>query len=151
MRSKPLPSPFYRVSVKAIVLDRHGHLLVLQNRDHTWELPGGGWEHGETLEQCLRLEIDEELGVGVQGYDETQIHPCVGLSPDSRYPWLKLALAVDLAGEEFRLDERMQATRYMAIDEFRLATMHRSDRCLQVDAERLWEVGLRGREAHPAL
>ena len=145
MRGKPVPSPFYRVSVKAIVLDRDGRLLVLQNRDHTWELPGGGWEHGETLEQCLRREIDEELGVAVSSLDDTLIHPCVGLAPGSRYPWLKLALAVALASQDFKLDERMQATSYMARDEFRMASMHRSDRCLQADAERLWEVGLRGR------
>lgn len=60
-----LPSPFYRVSLKAIVLDDKKRLLVGKTSDGKWETPGGGWEHNETLEECLRREIQEELGVGV--------------------------------------------------------------------------------------
>ena len=147
-----MPSPFYRVSVKALVSDEAGRLLVLQNTDHTWELPGGGWEHGETLEQCLRREIDEELGVEVAAIDTSLIHPSVGLAPNASYPWLKLALPVRLGGDRFtfgRGEERMRAARHMTLEQFAVAQMHRSDRCLQRDAERLWELAARSALASP--
>jgi len=138
MTGYSIPSTFYRVSVKALVFDHDGRLLVMQNRDGTWELPGGGWEHTETLDQCLRREIREELGVGVSRIDTATIHPCVGHAPTARYPWLKLAMKVELASQDFMLDERMRETRYVTSDEFRTLTMHRSEQCLQDSAALLW-------------
>lgn len=65
---KNLPSPFYRVSVKAIILDDQNRLLIGKGEegDEGWEIPGGGLEHNESLEECLSREIEEELGVNVQ-------------------------------------------------------------------------------------
>lgn len=138
MTDYSIPSTFYRVSVKALVFDDRRRLLVMQNRDGTWELPGGGWEHAETLEQCLRREILEELGVDVRRIETSTIHPCVGHAAGARYPWLKLAMFVELASADFNLDDRMRATRYVTRAEFEALTMHRSDQCLQDSAELLW-------------
>ncbi len=134
----PLPSTFYRVSVKALVFDGRDRVLAIQNRDGTWELPGGGWEHDETLEECLRREIREELNVEVTRIDSSRIHPCVGRATNGRYPWLKLALEVELAGEAVDLGGEMQAARHVTLAEFRGLAMHRSDQCLQDNAELLW-------------
>jgi 8-oxo-dGTP pyrophosphatase MutT (NUDIX family) len=138
MTGYSIPSTFYRVSVKALVFDDHRRLLVIQNRDGTWELPGGGWEHAETLDQCLRREILEELGVDVSRIETSTIHPCVGHAAGARYPWLKLAMLVELASQDFSLDHRMCTSRYVTREEFGALTMHRSDQCLQDSAALLW-------------
>ncbi|MFA5003699.1 MAG: NUDIX hydrolase [Candidatus Saccharimonadales bacterium] len=60
-----IPSPFYRVATRAIVLDDQGRILIMKNHDGDYELPGGGWEYDESFDTCLEREILEELGVAV--------------------------------------------------------------------------------------
>jgi len=55
----------YRISVKAIIKDASGRVLLLQEKDGSWELPGGGLEHGEEPRQGLAREIAEETGFTV--------------------------------------------------------------------------------------
>ncbi|HEY1085772.1 MAG TPA: NUDIX hydrolase [Candidatus Saccharimonadales bacterium] len=57
------PSTFYRVSLKAIIRNEKGEVLVNKEhgRDH-WSLPGGGWDHGESDIECLKRELHEEVG-----------------------------------------------------------------------------------------
>lgn len=57
------PSTYYRVSLKAIIRNDKGEVLV--NKEHGrkhWSLPGGGWDHGETDIECLKRELFEEVG-----------------------------------------------------------------------------------------
>jgi mutator protein MutT len=51
----------------ALVQDARGRYLIARRREGThlaglWEFPGGKREPGETLEECLRRELAEELG-----------------------------------------------------------------------------------------
>ena len=55
----------YRISVKAAVENTESRVLLLQERDGTWELPGGGLEHGENVKEALTREITEETGLTV--------------------------------------------------------------------------------------
>lgn len=52
----------YRISVKAIIRNSAGDVLLGRERDGSWELPGGGLEHGEDPKAALRREITEETG-----------------------------------------------------------------------------------------
>jgi 8-oxo-dGTP pyrophosphatase MutT (NUDIX family) len=57
------PSSFYRISLKAIIRNAKGEVLVNRERGHgNWSLPGGGWDHGETVIDCLKRELHEEVG-----------------------------------------------------------------------------------------
>lgn len=60
-----LVATFYRVSLKAIIFDEQRRLLVYQNAEDEWEMPGGGWEQGESAEDCLRRELKEEVNATV--------------------------------------------------------------------------------------
>jgi 8-oxo-dGTP pyrophosphatase MutT (NUDIX family) len=51
----------YPVSVKGVVV-RAGRVLLLRNEREEWELPGGRLELGETPQQCVAREINEETG-----------------------------------------------------------------------------------------
>src|SRR5829696_6573139 len=57
--------------VIGVVLRDDGHLLVCQRKSNGhlggyWEFPGGKREPGESLEQCLVRELEEELAIRVR-------------------------------------------------------------------------------------
>lgn len=57
------PNTFYRVSLKAVIRNEQGQVLVNKEHDSdTWSLPGGGWDHGETEHEALARELYEEVG-----------------------------------------------------------------------------------------
>lgn len=65
-----LPDHFYRVSVKALILDdKKRFLLTLENKG-LWELPGGGLNFDEKPQACLIREIKEEMGLDVVHINE---------------------------------------------------------------------------------
>jgi len=58
------------IEVVAAVIERDGKLLITRRPEGShlsglWEFPGGKPQPGETFEQALRREIDEELGAEV--------------------------------------------------------------------------------------
>jgi A/G-specific adenine glycosylase len=66
-KRKPLP----HFDVTAAVIRKNGRLLIAQRPlggrlGGLWEFPGGKVEPGETLKQCLRREINEELGIRIK-------------------------------------------------------------------------------------
>lgn len=55
----------YRVSVKSLTLNHHGHVLLALEDNGLWDLPGGGLEHNEDPAKGLKREILEETGLEV--------------------------------------------------------------------------------------
>jgi mutator protein MutT len=60
-----------QIEVSAALIFRDGKILVAQRHASAhlgglWEFPGGKCEPGETFEQCLVREIQEELGMEVE-------------------------------------------------------------------------------------
>ena len=54
------------ISVKAIIKDHAGRMLVLRDAySDYWDLPGGHVQEGEILEAALRREVQEEIGLSV--------------------------------------------------------------------------------------
>ncbi len=81
-----------------------GKLLVLKRaptmsyKPGTWDLPGGHLAVGESFEECLAREIEEETGLAVTTPRLLGIHNSVG-------PYLQMIFACAIAGDraEIRL------------------------------------------------
>ncbi len=56
---------FYRISVKALILNEQGRFLMAREPDGTWDLLGGGLDHQEDPIAALKREITEETGLVV--------------------------------------------------------------------------------------
>lgn len=64
----PIPHKIIGVAViwndqKQILIDRRRSEGVLGG---LWEFPGGKIEPGETIEECIKREIQEELGIAIE-------------------------------------------------------------------------------------
>ncbi len=59
------PSTFYRVSLKAVIRNEAGDVLVTKESDYAWSFPGGGMEHGESEYETLAREMEEEARITV--------------------------------------------------------------------------------------
>ncbi len=60
-----IPKCFYRISVKALILNDEKRFLLTKEENGKWELPGGGLDFSEKPQKCLIREIKEEMGVDV--------------------------------------------------------------------------------------
>ena len=59
-----IPECFYRVSVKALVLnEKKDKFLICKEEDGRWELPGGGLDWDVTPQEDLPRELMEEMGL----------------------------------------------------------------------------------------
>ncbi len=68
---KPVKKALPHYDVTAAVISRNGKVLIAQRPlegmlGGLWEFPGGKQKPGETLAECLKREIQEELGLEIQ-------------------------------------------------------------------------------------
>ncbi|MBT5346878.1 NUDIX hydrolase [bacterium] len=57
---------FYRTSVKALIKNKEGKILLSKDGIDGYDFLGGGLDHGETLEEGLKREVLEETGLHVK-------------------------------------------------------------------------------------
>jgi 8-oxo-dGTP diphosphatase len=55
----------YRISLKCLVRNDKGEVLVVKETGRTWwDLPGGGMDHGEDIKAAIAREMKEEVALG---------------------------------------------------------------------------------------
>ncbi len=60
-----IPNCYYRISIKALIIDEEKRFLLALEDNGKWEFPGGGIDFGENPLECLAREIKEEMGLEV--------------------------------------------------------------------------------------
>ncbi|WYM01131.1 MAG: 8-oxo-dGTP diphosphatase MutT [Gloeotrichia echinulata CP02] len=69
--SQPTSPPPHKIIGVAIIWNDQQQILIDRRRaggamGGLWEFPGGKVEPGETVEECIRREISEELGIEIE-------------------------------------------------------------------------------------
>jgi 8-oxo-dGTP pyrophosphatase MutT (NUDIX family) len=80
------PTTFYRVSLKALIRNDKGEILVVKENGSQWSLPGGGIDHEETIHEALKREMYEEALIEAD-FTETLLDTAI-LYLESKEVWL---------------------------------------------------------------
>ena len=108
------PNTFYRVSLKAVIRNEAGEILVNKEYDSdSWSLPGGGWDHGETEHEALARELYEE--VGFQGDFKAQQFKTQVFWLESKQAWL-LWIVYDVWPDNYKFSVGEYSTEIAFID-----------------------------------
>jgi mutator protein MutT len=126
------------IVVTAAVIARGDRYLVTRRQqgvhlEGLWEFPGGKCEHGESLADCLRRELLEELGAGAVIGEEllTVTHHYPERSVELHF--LSCELTGDpepLLGQEMRWVSRhaLRSLRFPPADDELIALLERNER-----------------------
>src|SRR5947199_5625125 len=86
----------FRIAVSALIVDE-GRILLAYRRDiDWWNLPGGGMEVGETVDEALQREVSEETGV------EVEIEQLVGVYSKPQKQEIVLTFRCHISGGTLR-------------------------------------------------
>lgn len=55
--------PLILVRPSVAIVNKVGQLLLVKYQDNSWGIPGGLMELGESVEDCARREVKEEIGL----------------------------------------------------------------------------------------
>jgi len=108
---------FYRVSVKGIVIDQEGRVLLAREKDGSWDMLGGGLDHGEDPRVCLVREVQEETGLIVTDVSEAPLHFLTAPNTDGTIFVGNVIYGLTLRDMEFTPSEECQELRFVNKEE----------------------------------
>ncbi|HZU68622.1 MAG TPA: NUDIX domain-containing protein [Ktedonobacteraceae bacterium] len=101
----------FRIGVFALIFNEQGHILLGHRRDTDWwNLPGGGMEIGETVDEALRREVQEETGL------EIEVEKLVGVYSKPQKQEVVLAFRCHITGGTLQATEETSESRYFPPD-----------------------------------
>ena len=103
-------SASFRIAVSALIFDE-GRVLLAHRRDiDWWNLPGGGMEVGETVDEALCREVAEETGL------EIEVEQLVGVYSKPQKQEIVLTFRCHITGGTLTATEETRECRYFAPD-----------------------------------
>lgn len=131
------PTAFYRVAIKLFIFDDKNRLLVLQDtKSRYYELPGGGWDHGEPLDQAINREVNEELGVNLKSFDDNPTAVLPGLHPNG-YSTIKIYYFAKVDDYNFKLESGL-IYKFVTRDEFVQLPMPGDESPILQHSNKIW-------------
>ena len=114
----------YRVATKAMVVHDNQVLLVKEIPDTWWDFPGGGIDHGESVEDGLVRELQEELGVEPEHIttDFKIAYHTIGAVVNN-IPRMNIYFRVDVPKESIKKTDHVSVWQWFARDEFMKLSM----------------------------
>jgi 8-oxo-dGTP pyrophosphatase MutT (NUDIX family) len=136
-REWEIPDAFYRVSIKILVKNSSDKLLVVQDTtNNTWEVPGGGLDHGETIKQAAIREIQEELGVELLECDDEPLAITLG-EHFNNYLTLMVYYKGKLSGFDFTPEQKFISA-FVDRDDFLSLAMLDDEAPIKEFVDRIW-------------
>lgn len=117
----------YRVAIRVLIIQGNKVLLVKEADDNWWALPGGGVDHGETIESTLVREVEEELGVPADKvFSNFEIvHYNIG-NVVNAVPRMNLFFKASVPEASLKKTDHVAEWRWFTKDEFMLQDLHSS-------------------------
>ncbi|HLL80923.1 MAG TPA: NUDIX domain-containing protein [Ktedonobacteraceae bacterium] len=109
--NSPVELALFRVGVNAVIFDGSRVLLSLRRDIGWWNLPGGGLEPGETVDEALRREVREETGL------EVELERLVGVYSKPQKNEVVLVFRCRVTGGQLSATEEMAESRYFMPNE----------------------------------
>lgn len=110
---------YYRISVKGIVIDDDGRILLTKENNGLWEILGGGLDHGEDPIAGLKREIHEETGLEVTSVSPAPKYFLTVQGHSSDIYIANVIYQIKLKNLDFVPSDECQELRFFSIEEMR--------------------------------
>lgn len=112
------------MSIKGLVENERGDILLVIGKNRLWELPGGGLEHGEEPIGCLKREIFEETGLSVVDVSVEPRYFLTAPNWDNRFHVANVVYQIQVKNLNFTPSEECHGLRFFTIKEMRQVSIY---------------------------